>query len=98
MAKHHVNTSYRSEFRLTKDIPYIASRASYGVSIVKIWEIIDRVITALHSICIWRIGVYIDRAYLKQNQHWPCENEHYLYRGKEVILFDALSIWIDGLE
>ena len=49
------------------DIPYLARRASYGLSFVKICEKIDRVITAPHYItnkveyeglcCIWQPGV-----------------------------------------
>ena len=34
----------------SQQAPYISpSRASYGVSIVKIWGVIDRIITALHG-------------------------------------------------
>ena len=34
-------------FVLTKDNPYLALRASYGVAVVSILDKIDRVITAL---------------------------------------------------
>ena len=36
------------DFELTKDTPTATSRVSYGVSIVRILENIDHVITALH--------------------------------------------------
>ena len=39
-----------SDFRITTDTSYLASRASYGVSFVKILEKINRVITAPHCI------------------------------------------------
>ena len=39
---------YKSEFEYTQDM----ERASYGVSFVVIFGTIDRVITALHRICI----------------------------------------------
>ena len=42
-----------SDFRITTDTQYLASWVSYGVSIVRIWEKINRVITAPHCLRLY---------------------------------------------
>ena len=43
---------HKSNISLTNETPYLAhTRENYGVSIVRIFEKIDRVLTALH--CMW---------------------------------------------
>ena len=40
----------KSDFKIATYTPYLTSRASYGVSLVRIWEKTDPVIMALHCL------------------------------------------------
>ena len=58
------------DIRITTDIPYISpSRASYGVSIVRILEEIDGIIMAPHCISVFGYPLYsmdkVDGTHLK---------------------------------
>ena len=48
--KFHQYDIFVSDFRITTEAPYLALMASYVVSIVRIWENIDHIITAPHCI------------------------------------------------